>query len=90
MVDFKTNRTDRKGLDSLVQKYAMQMDIYALLVHHLFPEQPTIPVGLFFLQPMEVRWRHFTPDALENTRNTVLDLMHQLDQFLKETFITGG
>ena len=90
VVDFKTNRTDRKGLDSLVQKYAMQMETYALLVHHLFPEQPTIPVGLFFLQPMEVRWRHFTPDALENTRNTVLDLMHQLDQFLRELLIRGG
>ncbi len=88
IVDFKTNRVDRKGVDSLTQKYALQMAVYAFLVHHLFPDQKTIPVGLFFLQPMEIRWVEYTPQHLEATHNTILDLMQRLDCFFEETFST--
>ena len=78
VLDFKTNRISRGEVPDTARKYRFQMEAYALLLAHLFPEQSHYPVTLYFLEPMQSVQIRFTPEELDGIRTRIRRLMEQL------------
>lgn len=84
-LDFKTNRVDEQQLDGLVKKYQPQMEYYALLLSHVFPEQKTYPVRIFFLTSMKEHLMVFTPQQVRHISEKADKLIRKI-QNLENTF----
>ena len=48
IIDYKTDAIYPSEIEARVNYHRPQLELYALLAHRLYPEQPTIPVTLFF------------------------------------------
>ena len=48
VIDYKTEAFDRSEIEARANHHRSQLELYALLVHRLYPEQLTVPVTIFF------------------------------------------
>ena len=48
IIDYKTDTIDPSEIETRVNHHRPQLELYALLAHRLYPEQPKIPATLFF------------------------------------------
>ena len=47
VIKYETDRIDWEGIDNLAIYYRPQIELYALLVHRLYPDQHVIPVTIY-------------------------------------------
>ena len=76
LVDYKTGH--RANAEESVQHYRLQLEIYALCLQALYPDQGEYRATLYFTDLDEVRLVSFTPADLAATRIRLDDLVAQL------------
>ena len=76
LVDYKTGH--RANTEEAVQHYRLQLEIYALCLQALYPDQGEYRVMLYFTDLDEVRPVSFTPADLAAVRIRLDDLVAQL------------
>ena len=76
LVDYKTGH--RAHPDEAVQHYHLQLEIYALCLQALYPNQGEYRATLYFTDLDEVRLVRFTPADLAAARTRLDDLVTQL------------
>ncbi|MCZ6680259.1 MAG: PD-(D/E)XK nuclease family protein, partial [Candidatus Poribacteria bacterium] len=64
LIDYKTDAIDWSELDERVDYHRPQLELYALLIHRLFPKQPAIPVTIFFTHLATAYSMRLTLEAL--------------------------
>ena len=79
VLDFKTNRLEKTTPRALEAKYEMQLQIYALLVHRLFPQQERVPTELLFTDGMVLRRREWERHQLEEVARRVNQQVEKLN-----------
>ena len=48
VIDYKTEAIDQSEIEARANHHRSQLELYALLVYRLYPEQSTVPVTIFF------------------------------------------
>ena len=76
LVDYKTGH--RTNLDEAVQHYRLQLEIYALCLQALYPDQGEYRATLYFTDLDEAHLVNFTPADLAAVRTRLDDLIAQL------------
>ena len=76
LVDYKTGH--RTNLDEAVQHYRLQLEIYALCLQSLHPDQGEYRATLYFTDLDEAHLVSFTPADLAAVRTRLDDLVAQL------------
>ena len=76
LVDYKTGH--RANTDEAVQRYQLQLEIYALCLQALHPGQSEYRATLYFIDLDEARPVRFTPADLVAARTRLDDLIAQL------------
>ena len=67
VINYETDGTDCEGIGNPVDYYRSQIELYALLVHQLYPEQEVIPVTVYFAD-------FATADSVEVTREELAEI----------------
>ena len=67
VINYDTDRIDQEGIGDPADYYRSQIELYALLVHRLYPEQQAIPVTICSTDLA-------TPYSVEITRDTLADI----------------
>ena len=81
IVDYKTNRISNKRVAWMSDRYRLQMEIYALLVSRLFPQQDRVTVTLYFIEPDMVFQMVYDRNKLLVIESNVLDLIRQIKKY---------
>ncbi len=68
VIDYKSNSTTPARLKKTAREYDVQMEVYALLLASLFPEQENYRVTLYFLKIDETYTREFDREQLNRLR----------------------
>ncbi len=76
LVDYKTGH--RANPDQAAQHYRLQLEIYALCLQALYPEQSEYRATLYFTDLDQARLVRFTPSDLAAARTRLNDLVAQL------------
>jgi ATP-dependent helicase/nuclease subunit A len=66
IVDYETDQFNPSEIQTWIDFYRPQVELYAMLVHRLYPEQQVIPATIFFTSIAEAYPIHLTADELEN------------------------
>ena len=67
VINYDTDEIDWEGISNSADYYRSQIELYALLVHRLYPAQQVIPVTVYFADPA-------TPYSAEITREELVDI----------------
>ena len=67
IINYETDRIDWEGIGDSADYYRSQIELYALLVHRLYPEQQVIPVTICSTDLA-------TPYSVEITRDTLVEI----------------
>ena len=65
IIDYETDQFDPSEIETWIDFYRPQVELYAMLVHRLYPEQQVIPATIFFTSIAEAYPIHLTADELE-------------------------
>ena len=65
IIDYKTDAIDPSEIEARVNHHRPQLELYALLAHRLYPEQPTVRVTLFFSHIAEAYPIQYRVDTLK-------------------------
>ena len=85
VVDYKTNKINSGQIQLTAESYEIQLEVYALLLSALLPEQENYPVTLYFIQPDEIYQRVFTRDCLTKVESELLNTIKQIKQYYPYT-----
>ena len=67
VIRYETDKIDWEGIDDPVDYYRSHIELYALLLHRLYPEQRIIPATIYFTDLA-------TPYSVELTRKALIDI----------------
>ena len=65
IIDYETNQFDSSEIETWIDFYRPKVELCALLVHRLYPEQQVIPATIFFTSLAEAHSMNLTADNLE-------------------------
>lgn len=75
LFDYKTNRIGLQDLETAAQQYRRQMEIYALYLHHLYPDQVHYKATIYF--------NHIdTSHTLTFTASQLLQAQEEIEQLI--------
>ena len=80
LVDYKTDVIDRSEIDGRVEHYRPQVELYALLVHRLYPAQRVIPVTIFFTHLAETYSMGWTAEELQGISQAWLERIKAIQE----------
>jgi ATP-dependent helicase/nuclease subunit A len=89
IVDYKTDEIDKSLLANRIRRYQPQIELYALLVHRLYPEQPVIPATVYFTHLAEAYSMRMTQEALAAAERTWLERLKRI-QAETRSGLAGG
>jgi len=72
IIDYKTDAIEPSEIAARVNYYRPQIELYALLVHRLYPEQPVIPMTFFFTHLAETYPMQLTAEELGRVEKDLL------------------
>jgi len=78
LIDFKTSRIPASRKKSEARRYRRQLEIYALCLQQLFPDQPEYRATVYFTSLDDTYTFRFSPADLEKARGEVEKLIEQL------------
>jgi ATP-dependent helicase/nuclease subunit A len=78
IVDYKTNRITANQVEQIRMRYRWQMDIYALLISRLYPEQERVPITLYFIEPDEIFSREYNKEQIYRIYQEVAEIIHNI------------
>ncbi len=71
VVDYKTNKIQESELNRTFSEYKIQIEVYALLLSNIYPDQPYYPVSFYFTKLDKVKTHNFTSEELENIMHNI-------------------
>ncbi|MBI1929069.1 PD-(D/E)XK nuclease family protein [Candidatus Poribacteria bacterium] len=72
LIDYKTDAIEPSEIAARVNYYRPQIELYALLIHRLYPEQPVIPMTFFFTHLAEAYPMQLTAEELGGVEKALL------------------
>ena len=78
IIDYETDQFNPREIETWIELYRPQVELYAMLVHRLYPEQRVIPATLFFTSIAEAHQMRLTPDELENLERKWIERIEAL------------
>jgi ATP-dependent helicase/nuclease subunit A len=78
VIDYKTNRITQQEMARTFKNYQIQIEVYALLLSHIFPGQENYPVSLYFTHIDKVKTRRFSSEELEDVKEKMLEKIAQM------------
>jgi ATP-dependent helicase/nuclease subunit A len=85
VVDYKTNKVESKQIAATAESYKTQIEVYALLLSSIFPEQENYAVTLYFIRPDDYYQKVFAKDELSEVENKLLQTINDLKQYYPYT-----
>jgi ATP-dependent helicase/nuclease subunit A len=85
IIDYKSNRIVEKDLMRAVAGYQVQMEIYALLLANVFPEQHAYKIGLYFVYPDKLSSHEYNPARIEKMEKKYGQVIETIKQFYPYT-----
>ena len=80
IIDYKTNDIKSNQANTTAKKYLLQMDVYALLLSGVFPDQKEYPVNLYFTKPDEIYKKIYSPDEIKDIKIRVKKIINELKE----------
>ena len=87
IVDYKTNHISSGQVEETAQNYRIQMDVYALLLSCVFPEQSVFPVTLYFTHPDQLSRTNYSRSDLESAGDKISALINRMKQY--DPYVSG-
>ena len=87
VIDYKTNRIDKTDVEQTVNKYRVQMDIYALLMAGAFPDQGEYDIGLYFIYPDNLYHQKYSSSRLKQKEQEYVQLIDEIKKYYPYTDI---
>jgi ATP-dependent helicase/nuclease subunit A len=81
VIDYKTNKISENEIDQTFLKYQIQIEVYALLLSNIYPDQPYYPVSLYFTHIDGKKTQKFSPENLENIRHKIIDKISEMKRY---------
>ena len=81
VIDYKTNRIASNQIARQSLKYQYQMEIYALLLSRLYPDQEFFPVSLYFTEPDQFYQYKFFKAAIEKIHDRVCETIKEIKKY---------
>jgi ATP-dependent helicase/nuclease subunit A len=78
IIDYKTNNIGSSELKVTAEKYSLQMDVYALLLSAVFPEQVEYPVNIYFTKPDKLYKKIYSRDEIKIVRSSVKKIIDEI------------
>jgi len=66
VVDYKTNKIKESEINRTFLEYKIQIEVYALLLSNIYPDQPYYPVSFYFTKLDRVKTHNFISEELES------------------------
>ncbi len=87
IIDYKTDVIEQLELADRASHYRPQIELYAFLVHRLYPEQGTIPITMFFTHLAEAYSMALTAKDLQDVERAWLKRVEKIQsgRFEKDT-----
>ena len=87
IIDYETNQFDSSEIETWIDFYRPKVELCALLVHRLYPEQQVIPATIFFTSIAEAHSMNLTADNLEQLEQQWIERIEviQSGKFEKNT-----
>jgi len=85
VVDYKTNKIESGQIEATSENYETQIEVYALLLSSVFPEQENYKVSLYFSHPDGYSQESFTKDKLIEVENKLLQSIKEIKQYYPYT-----
>jgi len=73
VIDYKTNKISENEIDQTFLKYQIQIEVYALLLSNVYPDQSYYPVSLYFTHINCKKTHKFSCEELDNIRHKIVD-----------------
>jgi len=85
VVDYKTNKIESGQIEATSENYETQIEVYALLLSSVFPEQDNYKVTLYFSHPDGYSQESFTKNELIEVENKLLQSIKEIKQYYPYT-----
>jgi len=85
VVDYKTNKIESNQIELTAEKYKTQIEVYALLLSAIFPEQEKYDITLYFVQPDDKYRKSFTKKDLNEIESKLLSIVKEIKQYYPYT-----
>jgi len=80
ILDYKTNRIGPEQVDSVLEKYRIQIETYALLLAHLYPQQQKYIVNFYFTHLDQYRPIPFKPEEMPGIKQNFIQIIQEIKQ----------
>ena len=80
IINYETNQFDSSEIETWIDFYRPQVELYALLVHRLYPEQEVIPATICFTSLAEAHPMNLTADELERIEQQWIERIEVLQR----------
>ncbi len=81
VIDYKTNRIDANELEETFSRYQIQIEVYALLLSHIYPQQLSFPISYYFTRLDKLKTLSFTHSELENIRHKLMSKISDMKKY---------
>jgi ATP-dependent helicase/nuclease subunit A len=85
VVDYKTNKIGTRQIANTAESYRTQIEVYALLLSSIFPEQDNYIITLYFIQPDDNFQKDFKKDELLEIENKLLQTIKEIKKYYPYT-----
>ena len=90
VINYETDRIDWEGIGDIADYYRSQIELYALLVHRLYPEQQVIPVTVYSTDLASSYSVEVTREELIDIEGAWLERIKAIDAALSSDAIEAG
>jgi ATP-dependent helicase/nuclease subunit A len=85
IVDYKSNRIRKDQVEKIAMNYKVQMEVYALLLQSIYPQQKNYQVGLYFINADEMYSKVYSRDQIKMHEKEFLNLIKEIKQYYPYT-----
>ena len=90
VINYERDKIDWKAIDDLEDYYRSQIELYALLIHRLYPEQQVIPVTVYATDLVTAHSVEITGAELEDIESTWLGQIKAIQETVNADAIGAG
>ncbi len=90
IINYETDRINQAGLGDPADYYKPQAELYALLIHRLYPEQQVIPVTIYFTNLATAYLVEVTREELQDIKEAWIERIEEIQVALNSDAIGVG
>jgi len=85
IIDYKSNKVNEREVAGVAGRYLVQVEIYALLLASLYPDQKTFTVGLYFIYPDIIENSLFNTEQIHVLEKKYLQVIGEIKKYYPYT-----